>query len=194
MARLTITVIFSSSPTTDWHHRFGKICVLLSWTHLHPHVGCVLSRWENLCTDSRQSSRISSIMRPYMYSAFGEQLSGLVTIRAYQQDQTSTEKSRSALDDEGRFFYVIGAVRHRLCLRLDLLGIPLALGIAVLVSAIKMQVSLARLNVTLTYALQTTQASVHEASSINIKPCLQHLFSDIVVLYTLLEGGKTFVP
>jgi hypothetical protein len=129
-----------------------------------------------------------------MYSAFGEQLSGLVTIRAYQQDQTSTEKSRSALDDEGRFFYVIGSVRHRLCLRLDLLGSPLALGIALLVSAIKMQVSPARLNVALIYAMQTTQASVHEASPINLKHCLQHFYSDIVVQYTLLEGGKTFVP
>lgn len=36
---------------------------------------------------ARQTRRISSTMRSFVYSAFGEQLSGLLTIRAFQRQQ-----------------------------------------------------------------------------------------------------------
>lgn len=146
---------------------------------------------------ARQLRRINSTTRSYVYSQFGEQLSGLMGIRAYRQERNFTEKFRKALDNEGRFFYVIGFMQHWLCLRLDLLGSLLILGIGVFGVCYRNEISPAKVRVVLIYAMQTTQASVSESSLTQVarsKPCFRQLFSDVVVTYTRLERGKTETP
>jgi ABC-type multidrug transport system fused ATPase/permease subunit len=108
---------------------------------------------------ARQVRRINSTMRSYVYSAFGEQLSGVVSIRAYQQQQAFSDKFSAALDNEGRFYYVIIFSNIWLALRLDLLGSILILGIGIFGVCFRNDVSPAKLSVVLTYSLQTTQVS-----------------------------------
>lgn len=108
---------------------------------------------------ARQVRRINSTMRSYVYSAFGEQLSGVVSIRAYQQQQAFSDKFSAALDNEGRFYYIIIFSNIWLSLRLDLLGSILILGIGIFGVCFRNDVSPAKLSVVLTYSLQTTQVS-----------------------------------
>ncbi|KAI5452226.1 hypothetical protein NCC49_000792 [Naganishia albida] len=119
---------------------------------------------------ARQVRRINSTMRSYVYSAFGEQLSGVVSIRAYRQQQVFSKRFSSALDNEGRFYYIIIFSNIWLSLRLDLLGSILILGIGIFGVLFRNDVSPAKLSAVLTYSLQTTQ-----------------MFSQIIVTYTRLE-------
>jgi ATP-binding cassette subfamily C (CFTR/MRP) protein 1 len=109
---------------------------------------------------ARQLRRINSTMRSYVYSTFGEQQSGLVTIRAFRQQKFFADKFRNALDNEARFFYVIGFLQHWLCLRLDLLGSILIMGIGIFGVCFRNEVAPAKLGVVLVYAMQTTQVSL----------------------------------
>lgn len=108
---------------------------------------------------ARQLRRINSTMRSYVYSTFGEQLSGVVSIRAYQQQEAFGDKFSDALDDEGRFYCAILFANVWLSLRLDLLGSILILGIGIFGVCFRNDVSPAKLSVVLTYSMKTTQAS-----------------------------------
>lgn len=142
---------------------------------------------------ARQVRRINSTMRSYVYSAFGEQLSGVVSIRAYRQQQLFSKRFSSALDNEGRFYYIIIFSNIWLSLRLDLLGSILILGIGIFGVLFRNDVSPAKLSVVLTYSLQTTQVSPQVCIAAccfhSSDPC-QKMFSQIIVTYTRLERGK----
>jgi ATP-binding cassette subfamily C (CFTR/MRP) protein 1 len=122
---------------------------------------------------SRQLRRIDSTMRSYVYSAFGEQLAGVVSIRAYRQQKRFVDKFDNAVDDQGRFYYMGIVQRIWLTLRLNILGSALILGIGIFGVCFRNSASPAKLGVILTYSLQTTQ-----------------MFSMIVVVYTRLERGE----
>jgi ATP-binding cassette subfamily C (CFTR/MRP) protein 1 len=108
---------------------------------------------------ARQVRRINSTMRSYVYSTFGEQLSGVVSIRAYQRQNAFSDRFSSALDNEGRFYYVVIFSNIWLSLRRDLLGSILIMGIGIFGVCFRNDVSPAKLSVVLTYSLQTTQVS-----------------------------------
>lgn len=108
---------------------------------------------------ARQLRRINSTMRSYVYSTFGEQLSGVISIRAYQQQQAFSLRFSDALDNEGRFYYTQLFAHIWLTLRLDLLGSILILGIGIFGVCFRKDVSPAKWSVVLTYSLKTTQAS-----------------------------------
>jgi ATP-binding cassette subfamily C (CFTR/MRP) protein 1 len=122
---------------------------------------------------SRQLRRIDSITRSYVYSTFGEQLAGVATIRAYQQEAMFIDKFDNANDDEGRFYYSGHVIRIWLALRLDLLGSILILGIGIFGVCFRNNVAPSKLAVVLTYSLQTTT-----------------IFSELIMVYTRLEKGK----
>lgn len=122
---------------------------------------------------SRQLRRIDSTMRSYVYSAFGEQLAGVVSIRAYRQQQRFIDKFDNSVDDQGRFYYMGIVQRIWLTLRLDVLGSAVILGIGIFGVCFRNSASPAKFGVILTYSLQTTQ-----------------MFSWIVVVYTRLERGE----
>lgn len=108
---------------------------------------------------SRQTRRINSIMRSFVYSAFGEQLSGLLTIRAFQRQGDFANIFSAAIDNEARFYYTTTFANIWISLRLDLLGSLLILGIGLFGVWFRNDVSPAKMSVVLTYSLQTTQAS-----------------------------------
>ncbi|KAJ9110800.1 hypothetical protein QFC20_002841 [Naganishia adeliensis] len=112
---------------------------------------------------ARQTRRISSTMRSFVYSAFGEQLSGLLTIRAFQRQQAFNDLFGAAIDNEARFYYTTTFANIWISLRLDLLASTLILGIGLFGVGFRDDVSPAKLSVVLTYSLQTTQASLHTA-------------------------------
>jgi ATP-binding cassette subfamily C (CFTR/MRP) protein 1 len=110
---------------------------------------------------TRQTRRINATMRSFVYSAFGEQLSGMLTIRAFRRQQSFTDAFSSTIDNEARFYYTTTFASIWLSLRLDLLASMLIMGIGIFGVGFRNSVSPAKLSVVLTYTLQTAQARTH---------------------------------
>lgn len=106
---------------------------------------------------SREVKRLDSTTRSYIYSSFGEQLTGMATIRAYRQQSRFRSKLQLAVDDECRFYFITIILQRWLGVRLDVLGSCLILGIGLFGVGFRNTVSPSKLGVVLTYSLQTTQ-------------------------------------
>lgn len=78
---------------------------------------------------SREVKRIDSNQRSYIYSAFGEQLVGLPSIRAYRQQQHFRTRLQDAIDTECRAYAITIYLQRWLGIRLDLLGNTIIAGI-----------------------------------------------------------------
>ncbi|KAL8287275.1 hypothetical protein RQP46_003727 [Phenoliferia psychrophenolica] len=106
---------------------------------------------------SREVKRIDSLQRSFIYSNFGEMLSGLATVRAYQAQGVFVSNTEKAVDDENQAYYLTVTFQHWLGIRLDFLGNILILGIALFGVGFRTTVSPSKLGVVLTYSLSVTQ-------------------------------------
>ena len=54
----------------------------------------------------RHSQRLEAILRSLLYSHFSESLSGLATIRAYQEEDRFLKENRDRVDAETRAYWM----------------------------------------------------------------------------------------
>jgi len=110
---------------------------------------------------ARGLQRLENVSRSPIFSRFSESLMGVVTIRAFGQDEQLVERVQSLIDESNRPFYLIHNCNRWLQLRLEALGAIIILAIGVVIvsgrdsSLIAMNAGLAGL--LLTYAQQITQ-------------------------------------
>jgi len=123
--------------------------IFLPLTIVYVAIGKFFSR------SSREAIRLDSLLRSFVYSAFGEQLSGISTIRAFGLQQHFLHKLQETLDRQIRSEYALISGRRWLVLRLDSLGTVLVLGIGLFGVGLRNQVDPVKLGVVLTYAIRT---------------------------------------
>jgi ABC-type multidrug transport system fused ATPase/permease subunit len=106
---------------------------------------------------SRENKRIDSLLRSFVYTAFGEQLGGMSIIRAFGNQKRFLRRMQKTADSQMRSEYVMIALSRWLILRLDTLGTVLVLGIALFGVGFRNDVDPIKLGVVLTYSLRTAQ-------------------------------------
>jgi ABC-type multidrug transport system fused ATPase/permease subunit len=79
---------------------------------------------------SRELKRLDSVGRSPMYSHFQETISGVSTIRAYEQQRRFIFESETRLDDNQRAYYPSMCCNRWLAVRLEFLGATIILGAA----------------------------------------------------------------
>jgi ABC-type multidrug transport system fused ATPase/permease subunit len=104
---------------------------------------------------SRQIKRIDSTTRSFVISRFGEQIAGVASIRAFNQQQHFLRLFGHAVDHQNRFYYTNLIVRRWLSVRTQALGSLIVLGFS-LFGVLTSKVSPAIFSVALTYTIQTT--------------------------------------
>ncbi|KAJ9097144.1 hypothetical protein QFC21_004813 [Naganishia friedmannii] len=104
----------------------------------------------------RELNRIASITRSFVFSHFGEQISGVSSIRAFQQQKYFLKRMSDAIDYESRFIYLSIVADRWFSSRLDFLGSLLVLGVGVFGVCFRNSVSPTKFAVVFTYTLQTT--------------------------------------
>ncbi|KAG8979667.1 hypothetical protein FRB94_011257 [Tulasnella sp. JGI-2019a] len=105
---------------------------------------------------SREVKRLDSLLRSYIYTNFGEMLSGLASVRAYQQQEQFIAKTEHSIDVENRAYVLTVVLQRWLGIRLDFLGNCLVLGIALFGVGFRETVQPSKLGVVLTYSLSVT--------------------------------------
>lgn len=106
---------------------------------------------------SRQIKRIDSTTRSFVISRFREQIAGVASIRAFNQQQHFLRVFSHAVDYQNRFYYTGLIVRRWLSVRTQALGSLIVLGVS-LFGVLTSNVSPAIFSVALTYTIQTTSA------------------------------------
>lgn len=104
---------------------------------------------------SREITRLDAVQKSFIYSAFGKQLDGLSTIRAFGFQQQFHRRLQTSADRQIRSEYINLVSRRWLVLRLDSLGTVLVLGIGLFGVAMRNEVDPVKLGVVLTYAIRT---------------------------------------
>ncbi|KAF5370913.1 hypothetical protein D9615_009789 [Tricholomella constricta] len=107
---------------------------------------------------SVETKRLDSLLRSIMYGSYSETLTGLATIRAYREQNTSVVNAENGLDKENRAYYMTISIQRWLAVRLDLFGNILILGIALFAAGFRHTVNPAKVGVVLSYTLGITQA------------------------------------
>ncbi|KAL8287248.1 hypothetical protein RQP46_003700 [Phenoliferia psychrophenolica] len=106
---------------------------------------------------SREVKRIDSVQRSFIYSNFGEMLSGMASVRAYRSQNVFVTNTEKSIDDQNQAYYLTVTLQRWLGVRLDFLGNILILGIALFGVGFRDTVSPSKLGVVLTYSLSVTQ-------------------------------------
>ncbi|GJJ12857.1 hypothetical protein Clacol_007102 [Clathrus columnatus] len=106
---------------------------------------------------SIEAKRLDSVLRSALYASYSETLTGLSTVRAYQEQARFIKTSEHALDVENRAYYMTIAIQRWLGVRLDLLGNILIFGIGLFAVGFRNSVNPSKTGVVLTYSLSITQ-------------------------------------
>ncbi|KAJ7580556.1 multidrug resistance-associated ABC transporter [Mycena floridula] len=106
---------------------------------------------------SVEVKRLDSVLRSTLYSSYAETLTGLPTIRAYNEVDRAVRDAESGLDQENRAYYMTVSIQRWLSVRLDLCGNVLILGIALFAAGYRLHVNPAKIAVVLSYTLGITQ-------------------------------------
>ncbi|KAL4446696.1 hypothetical protein ABPG77_007940 [Micractinium sp. CCAP 211/92] len=104
---------------------------------------------------SREIKRLDSLALSPIFGHFGETLQGLVTVRAFQQQASFEQRNCTLLDGSNRAWWPAQCINRWLSVRLELLGISVVFGTAVLV-AVAAQRSAGLAGLALTSALNLT--------------------------------------
>lgn len=106
---------------------------------------------------SRDLKRLESVQRSPLYQQFGETLSGIITIRAYRDEQRFIRDNQYRVDTHNRPFIYLWAANRWLALRVDLAGALVAFfaGAFVILSIGKIDAGAAGLS--LSYAVTFTE-------------------------------------
>lgn len=134
---------------------FGDIRYRLLGIIFVPLVIIYLAIGKFFSRSSREIRRLDSLQRSFIYSAFGEQLGGISTIRAFGLQDHFLRRVQGASDRQMRSEYIGNAARRWLVLRLDSLGTVLVLGVGLFGVGLRNQVDPIKLGVVLTYSLRT---------------------------------------
>ena len=107
---------------------------------------------------SRELKRLDSISRSPFYAHFGETLTGLPTIRAYNEQKRFTDDNDQFLNANNTAYYYLITAQRWLAVRLESLGALMVLASAIFGVLARDNPSLtaALLGLSLTYALQVT--------------------------------------
>ncbi|KAK9817530.1 hypothetical protein WJX74_009211 [Apatococcus lobatus] len=120
---------------------------------------------------AREVKRLDAIAASPIFSNFGETLQGLVTVRAFHQEQQFLERNRRLIDESNRCFIAQPALSRWVTLRLQAISIVLVFATATsVVLLLRDNPGLAGL--ALTSALSTTgvvQWLVQEATSLEVR-------------------------
>eukprot|EP01129_Flabellula_baltica_P009720 TRINITY_DN4019_c0_g1_i1.p1 TRINITY_DN4019_c0_g1~~TRINITY_DN4019_c0_g1_i1.p1 ORF type:complete len:1462 (+),score=305.81 TRINITY_DN4019_c0_g1_i1:37-4422(+) len=105
---------------------------------------------------SRELSRLDSISKSPIYSLFGETISGLSTIRAYEKSNTFIRLNESKIDTNQKAYFLKFTANRWLGLRLEFIGTIVVFGAAFFSVIEKGTLDAALVGLSLTYALQLT--------------------------------------
>ncbi|KAF8598170.1 ABC transporter [Ceratobasidium sp. AG-I] len=136
------------------------IAILLPW-FLIPVVSILfIYYWAALFyrSSARELKRLDAILRSSLYGHFSESLSGLATIRAYDEVGRFREENRKRMDIENRAYWLTVTNQRWLGIRLDFLGTILTFCVAILAVAARFTLSPAQIGVALSYILLVQQS------------------------------------
>ncbi|KAJ7104127.1 P-loop containing nucleoside triphosphate hydrolase protein [Mycena belliarum] len=106
---------------------------------------------------AREIKRLDAVLRSAVYTHFSETLSGLPTIRAYDESARFKVDNETRIDNENRAYWLTVSNQRWLSLRLDILGIILTLCVAILAVAARFTVSPSQTGLMLSYILTVQQ-------------------------------------
>ncbi|CAE6453958.1 unnamed protein product, partial [Rhizoctonia solani] len=136
------------------------IAILLPW-FLIPVVSILfIYYWAALFyrSSARELKRLDAILRSSLYGHFSESLSGLATIRAYDEVGRFREEHRKRMDIENRAYWLTVTNQRWLGIRLDFLGAILTFCVAILAVAARFSLSPSQIGVALSYILLVQQS------------------------------------
>lgn len=103
----------------------GAMIIALTYYFAIVIVGVLLISWfisTYYRASSREFKRVDALLRSTLYSHFAESLTGLTTIRAYNESKRFLYENYKAMDLQNRAYFLTIVNRRWLGLRLDLLG------------------------------------------------------------------------
>ena len=106
---------------------------------------------------SRDLKRLESVQRSPLYQQFGETLSGIVTIRAYRDEQRFIRDNQARVDTHNRPFIYLWAANRWLALRVDFTGAMVAFFAGAFVILRMGSIDAGSAGLSLTYAVMFTE-------------------------------------
>ncbi|TFK72957.1 ABC transporter [Pluteus cervinus] len=107
---------------------------------------------------ARELKRLDAVLRSSLYAHFSESLSGLATIRAYQETERFRIENEERIDIENRAYWLTVTNQRWLGIRLDFLGALLTFTVAMLTVGTRFTISPAQTGLVLSYILSVQQA------------------------------------
>ncbi|KAG8736093.1 hypothetical protein FRC12_017781 [Ceratobasidium sp. 428] len=136
------------------------IAILLPWFLIPVITILFVYYWAALFyrSSARELKRLDAILRSSLYGHFSESLSGLATIRAYDEVGRFREENRRHMDIENRAYWLTVTNQRWLGIRLDFLGTILTFCVAILAVAARFSLSPSQIGVALSYILLVQQS------------------------------------
>ncbi|CAE6465597.1 unnamed protein product [Rhizoctonia solani] len=136
------------------------IAILIPWFLIPVISILVIYYWAALFyrSSARELKRLDAILRSSLYGHFSESLSGLATIRAYDEVGRFREENRRRMDIENRAYWLTVTNQRWLGIRLDFLGSLLTFCVAILAVAARSSLSPSQIGVALSYILLVQQS------------------------------------
>ncbi|KAJ6572650.1 P-loop containing nucleoside triphosphate hydrolase protein [Mycena sp. CBHHK59/15] len=106
---------------------------------------------------ARELKRLDSVLRSALYTHFAETLSGLPTIRAYEESARFKVDNETRVDNENRSYWLTVSNQRWLALRLDVLGMALTFIVALLAVTARFTISPSQTGIMLSYILVVQQ-------------------------------------
>ncbi|EIN04040.1 hypothetical protein PUNSTDRAFT_55872 [Punctularia strigosozonata HHB-11173 SS5] len=109
-------------------------------------------------SSARELKRLDAILRSSLYSHFSESLSGLATIRAYNETDRFIKENKERMDIENRAYWLTVTNQRWLGIRLDFLGTILTFIVSLLTVGTRFSLNPAQTGVALSYIISVQQA------------------------------------
>lgn len=129
-------------------------------------------------TTNRELKRHEAVLRSAVFAVFGEAVAGTSVIKAYGVQDVYRERLNKNIDDMNSAYFLTFSSQCWLSLRLDTIGITLALITCLLIVTDAIRITPALAGVLLTYVLQVIgqiQFAIRQVNGITNSPSLQLL-------------------
>ncbi|KAI9357930.1 P-loop containing nucleoside triphosphate hydrolase protein [Zopfochytrium polystomum] len=107
-------------------------------------------------TTSREVKRIESVSRSPLYAHISESMTGLSTIRAYNEQERFVNRCQSLVDRNSSPLYLLYTGQRWIQLRLEMIGNLLVFAVAIYSASDRFALSPSQIGLALSYLLQTT--------------------------------------